>query len=179
MTNNYFSNPNLITAAKPAVEALQKAGRSYEDIVESLQNAVIEAEKEVPLLEKLMEGRAKKAAKGQLPSGYITGYESDKNGNFMTNEQSPIVAQIFDLYLDWESAGQVVKDLKKQNIKTRFGKDFSRQSVLNILSQPAYCGKGFRWKGEVHKADIPKIVTINKWNKAQKILASRSRPKTK
>ena len=59
--SNYFSNPSLITAAKTAVEALQKAGRSYEDIVESLQNAVIEAENEVPL-----EGKIKKSAKGQL-----------------------------------------------------------------------------------------------------------------
>ena len=182
MTNNYFSNPNLINVAKTAVEILQNAGRPYEDIAESLHNAVIETEKEVPFVhitEKMIEGRAKRAAKGQLPSGYITGYDSDKNGNFVTNEQAPIVAEIFDLYVYWENAGQVVKNLKKQNMKTRHGKDFSRQSVLNILSQPAYCGKGLRWKGEIHKADIPKIVTTNKWNKAQKIMASRSRTKTK
>ncbi len=46
MTNKYFSNPNLINAALTAVNALENAGRAYEDVVEVLWNAVIEAETE-------------------------------------------------------------------------------------------------------------------------------------
>ena len=46
MTNKYFSNPNLINAAQTAVNALEGAGRAYEDVVEILHSAVIEAETE-------------------------------------------------------------------------------------------------------------------------------------
>ena len=44
--SNYFSNPNLINAARLAVNALDGAGRAYEDVVEALWDAVIEAETE-------------------------------------------------------------------------------------------------------------------------------------
>ncbi|HAE75748.1 MAG TPA: hypothetical protein DCG52_05080 [Alphaproteobacteria bacterium] len=54
MTNNYFSNPNLIAAAKFAAESLVGLGRAYEDVVESLQDAVIETEKETyPFMENI------------------------------------------------------------------------------------------------------------------------------
>ena len=46
MTNKYFSNPNLVTAAQTAVNALEGAGRAYEDVVEVLWDALIEAETE-------------------------------------------------------------------------------------------------------------------------------------
>ena len=46
MTNKYFSNPTLVTAAQTAVNALEGAGRAYEDVVEVLWDALIEAETE-------------------------------------------------------------------------------------------------------------------------------------
>ena len=94
-------------------------------------------------------------------------------------EEGKIIEEMFDLYLERENLGDVMREFGNRGYKTRSGKNFTRQTILNLLRHPIFCGKGFRWKGEIQKADIPKIVTTNKWNKAQKIMASRSRTKTK
>ena len=125
-----------------------------------------------------MTGKRQRVKEGKLPSGYIYGYERDEHKNFViVDEEGKIVEELFSLYLEKENLGDVMREFGNRGYKTRGGKNFTRQTILNLLRNPVFCGKGFRWGDELVKGDIPKIVTTNKWNKVQKVLDSRSRSK--
>ena len=94
-------------------------------------------------------------------------------------EEGKIIEEMFDLYLERENLGDVMREFGNRGYKTRSGKNFTRQTILNLLRHPIYCGKGFRWGDELIKGDIPKIITTNKYNKTQKVLDSRSRSRKK
>ena len=178
--NKYFSNPELIDAAKEAIELMEN-DVLFTKVVKSLRNAVIKTELEteknsaVYWREEMCKGRTKLANKGKLPSGHITGYVRNKDGELTENDDAPTIALIFDLYMNLENLGKVSRELVTLRLKTRRGINWSRQSILNVLTNPIYCGKGFRYQGKLFEGNIPKIVTTNKWNKVQKILKSRSR----
>ena len=174
----FYSNPELKRFAALAVESPQ----DIDTWIEGLQNALLETADETVensvnhWRERMMAGKVKRAEEGKMPSGYIIGYKNDEDGNFtIVKDQAETVMNIFNLYNDLENLGWVEREMKKKGLKTRCGKDWSRQSILNALTNPAYCGKGFRYQGKLFDGDIPKIVTTNKWNKVQKILKSRSR----
>ena len=136
-----------------------------------------ENEREV-IKERMMTGKKQRIKEGKLPSGYIYGYKRDEGKNFtIVEEEGRIIQEMFDLYLERENLGDVMREFGNRGYKTRSGKNFTRQTILNLLRHPIFCGKGFRWGDELVKGDIPKIITTNKWNKTQKVLDSRSRSK--
>ena len=134
-----------------------------------------ENEREV-IKERMSVGKKQRLKEGKLPSGYIFGYERNENKDFViVEDESKIIKEMFDLYLERENLGDVMRELGNREYKTRGGKNFTRQTILNLLRNPIFCGKGFRWGDELIKGNIPKIITTNKWNKTQKVLDSRSR----
>ena len=138
-----------------------------------------ENEREV-IKERMMTGKRERVKEGKSPSGYIYGYKRDKDKNFViVEEEGKIIREMFDLYLERENLGDVMREFGNRGYKTRGGKNFTRQNILNLLRHPIFCGKGFRWGDDLIKGDIPKIVTTNKWNKTQKVLDSRSRGRKK
>ena len=175
---NFYSNPELKRFAAMAVES----PLDVDTWIGGLQNALLETADETiensvnHLRERMMAGKAKRAAEGKMPSGYVTGYKNNEDGHFtIIKDQAEAVANIFDLYNKLENLGAVERELNRMGIKTRGGKNFTRQAILNLLRHPIFCGKGFRWKGKLMKGDIPPIVARKIWNKAQRILNSRSR----
>lgn len=175
---NFYSNPELKRFAAMAVESPQ----DVDTWIGGLQNALLETADETiensvnHLRERMMAGKAKRAAEGKMPSGYVTGYKNNEDGHFtIIKDQAETIAKIFDLYNRGEGLGKVKRELNRLGIKTRGGKDWSSQGISNTLKTPLYCGKGFRWHGKLMKGDIPPIVTEKIWNKAQRILNSRSR----
>ena len=175
---NFYSNPDLIRFAGMAV----KNPQDVDAWIGGLKNALLETTDETiensmdHLREKMMASKSKKAAEGKMPSGYVTGYKNDEDGHFtIIKDQAETIARIFDLYNIGEGLGEVKRELNRLGIKTRGGKNFTRQSIINLLRNPIYCGKGFRWHGKLMKADVPPIVDRKIWNKAQRILNSRSR----
>ena len=120
-------------------------------------------------------GKTQRVKEGKLPSGYIFGYERDDDGHLIVKEdERKVIEDLFDFYLEGESLGYVMKKMEESGYKTRKNKMFSRQTILNLLRHPIFCGKGFRWGDEL-VGDVPRIVTTNKWNKTQRVLDSKSK----
>jgi len=174
----FYSNPELKRFAALAVESPQ----DIDTWIEGLQNALLETADETVensvshMRERMMAGKVKRAEEGKMPSGYIIGYKNDEDGNFtIVKDQAETVMNIFNLYNKLKNLGAVERELKRLGIKTRGGKKWTRQAIVNTLKSPLYCGKGFWWRGELIETDIPPIVTKKIWDKAQRIIKSRSR----
>ena len=147
---NFYSNPELKRFAALAVES----PHDIDTWIEGLQNALLETADETVensvnhWRERMTAGRVKRAEEGKMPSGYITAYKNDEAGNFtIVKDQAETVTNIFDIYNKLKNLGPVERELKRLGIKTRGGKKWSRQAIVNTLKSPLYCGKGFWWRG--------------------------------
>jgi site-specific DNA recombinase len=137
-----------------------------------------EAERET-ITQRMVEGREELARNQKFPSSFLYGYQRDIEGDLVkVSDEAKTVELIYALYTEHESVGKVQKLLNDKEIRTRRGKSWTRQQLLNLLSHPAYAGKGFRWKNQIIKGSVERIVSTQRWNTAQKIIESKSRKKT-
>tara|TARA_Y100000593_G_scaffold94424_1_gene193430 strand:+ start:528 stop:1346 length:819 start_codon:yes stop_codon:yes gene_type:complete len=167
-----FSKGKYLVSVSESIDTSTPQGKMIYNLL-----LVVSQNERDTIKERLTSGKTELLKSGKLPSGYVYGYERDDDGNFkLIEEESKIVQEMYDLYVEYESLGRVEKEFKNRGHKTRHGNNFTRQTINGILTNPVYCSKGFRWKGKVVEGnDIPKIVTTNKWNKVQRIIESRSR----
>lgn len=91
---------------------------------------------------KLAKGRKTKSTTGKKPCGTAPlGYKWDINANvIIDDETAETVKLIFDKYVELQSLGKVKKYLDENNYTTNFGKQFSKQSIKNILENDFYKG---------------------------------------
>jgi len=102
------------------------------------------------IAKKLAKGRRTKAKSGEKGCGTAPiGYKWDNNKIIIDSETADIVKLIFDKYMELQSLGKVKKYLDENNYTTNTGKQFSKQSIKNILENDFY-------KGIVTHADIKK-----------------------
>lgn len=92
---------------------------------------------------KLSKGRKTKVKQGDKACGVAPiGYKwNDKAEIVIDDETSPIIKLIFKKYLEVGSLGKTKEYLDKEGIYTNRGKLFSKQAILNILSNEFYIGK--------------------------------------
>lgn len=112
------------------------------------------------IAKKLAKGRRTKAKKGEKGCGTAPiGYKWDNNKIIIDNETVETVKTIFNKYMELQSLGKVKKFLDENKFETNTGKQFSKQSIKNILENDFY-------KGIVTHADVKKEgthpVIINK-----------------
>lgn len=99
---------------------------------------------------------------GEAPIGYK--WQHDKNDKpviVIDEEKVGVVKEVFAKYLELGSIGKVKKYLDAKGYKTNRGKEFSAQSINNILTNEFYTGK-LTW-GDIetqgqHEAIINKII---------------------
>jgi len=115
----------------------------------------------------------KKLARGEYPKGTAPlGFKWQGEKPHRTlgiGDNSDLVKFIFKQYLELQSLGKVQKFLKKMRLKTARKKDFSRQTIINILKNPIYKGK-FKHSGVEGKVDP--IVHSRIFNQVQRLLKS-------
>ena len=140
-------------------------------------NTVVEGidvlEKDV-IVERLTSGKRERASQGYRSSGKTPfGYRYASRDGKKTVEpdryEAPIVKDIFNGYLRLGSIGKVRKQLQEGGHQSRNGKEFSAQSIANILRNRFYVGDlkfdGIKSKGK-HQAIISRVV----FGKVQKAL---------
>lgn len=99
---------------------------------------------------KLAKGRRTKAKSGNKACGTAPiGYRWNNNKIVIDDETAETVKTIFSKYVELQSLGKVKKFLDENNYTTNTGKQFSKQSIKNILENDFY-------KGIVTHADIKK-----------------------
>lgn len=135
------------------------------DPSEAFFNAIAEAIDEYERLTinmRLAKGRKTKAKAGDKACGVAPiGYKWNGNKIIIDENTADIVRLIFKKYQEVKTFGKVKKYLDENGYTTNRGKQFSKQSIKDILSNDFY--KGIITHGEVkaegnHEAIINKIV---------------------
>jgi len=161
------------------------------------------ARKELKIINRrLQRGRIKSIEDGNYiatlpPYGYKIIYENNSRILVPNPEQAEIVKLIFNLYTNEKiGCGKIAKKLNQLGYKTYTGKKWSNHSVLNIIKNEIYTGKilwrktkTIKSKKYYQKREVTKrspdewivvdgkhrgIISENLFNKAQKILRTRS-----
>ena len=171
-TDKLLKDDKFFLAITEGIDTSQASGK----LLYNMLLVIAEAERDA-IASRMAEGKKHLLSKGRFPSSYCYGYRrSGKGGNFVViPEEAERIQQIFDAYLEHESIGQVEKLLDQQQIRTRKGKRFCRQSILNVLRHEIFSTGQFRWKGELVDSDTPTIVSKQKWNRTQSLLNSKAR----
>lgn len=113
--------------------------------------------------------RQNKYAGGQVPYGYAV-----VNGQIeIIDEQVNIVKGIFDDFINGYSYYKIAKLLNKAGHATKTGKQWSPQTVKNVVHTETYSGfnvyNGEKEQNEIKQRDVfPRIISRQMWNKAQK-----------
>jgi len=129
---------------------------------------------------KLSKGRKTKVKEGNKGCGVAPiGYKwNDKAEIIKDTDTATIIELIFKKYIELESVAKVKNYLEGEGVRTNKGNEFSKQALINILSNTFY--KGIVTHGEIqqegkHEPIINKIV----FGKVQSLLNKNSRPKSK
>ena len=96
-------------------------------------------------------------------------------GKLIPNEQeAAAVRHIYSGYISGQTLAEIATTLNSRGISTKRGRAWTKQTVLNIVTNPLYAGY-HRWLMFYWKGDHAPLVEAQKWNKAQKIKSYRSR----
>jgi DNA invertase Pin-like site-specific DNA recombinase len=123
------------------------------------------------ITQKLAKGRRAKVQKGTKGCGTAPiGYRWNKNAETeIDSDNSVIVSDIFNAYIRLKSLGKVAEYCKEKGYRTQQGKDFSKQSLKNILTNDYYIGM-VRFGSVECKGSQPTFIESEVFDKVQAIL---------
>jgi len=147
---------------------------------------------------RMREGKAEGLRRGRWTSGAAPfGFVYDKVKNAWSHhpDESPVYLSIVDELEQGESLNQILKNLFRQAVKTRRGKDWSMTSLTYMLRNPAYRGtlygnksewqydaateqtklKTLKPETEWMKIDIPPLISPKRWERIQVSMDSKRR----
>lgn len=180
------------------VEAFQKYEVAFKSLSENFNSgtpqglftlqmlgAVSQLERET-ILENSKMGRRQRDKQGEYCGARILGYDvipkstclkEGKGSNLeINNEEAKTVQEIFHWYANGLGYKQIVNQLNKRKIKTKYGKAFSLGSIYKILRNTVYVGKvRFQQNGQEYVIDgkHPAIIPEELWNKVQSELLTK------
>ncbi len=135
--------------------------------VAEFERGMIAERVKMGMLQKAKEG------KGMLGFNHPYGYDYAEQSLTVNTLEAVVVARIYDKYLTGYSLQEIASLLNDEGIVTKNSRSWTRQTVLNVLTNPLYAGYHrwgpFYWKGS-HVA----LVTHEKWNSAQRLRSYRS-----
>ncbi len=138
--------------------------------------------------------------KAHTPTTYFLGYDTDKNGDIVVNEEeAKIVIRIFNDFLSGKGTPAIAKELTKEKVKTARGNiNWTSNAVYKIIKQEKYYGavrtqKSVTLEPHTHKRVLnrenepqyliknnhPAIITEDMFLKVQRELKIRSEKRTK
>jgi site-specific DNA recombinase len=126
--------------------------------------------------DKIAAARRKGKWAGGMP---VLGYNVENTKLVVNEDEAKRVREIFELYLQHQSALAVAKILNERGWRTkrwvtargtvRGGRDFNKNSVHKLLTSPVYLGK-ICYKAEVHDGEHEAIIDPATYAKVQSIL---------
>ncbi|MBX8631849.1 MAG: recombinase family protein [Thermoplasmata archaeon YP2-bin.285] len=128
--------------------------------------------------ERVKMGMLQKAKEGNglLGFNHPYGYDYTDSGLDVNEAEARNVRAIYTKYLRGYTLEEIANELNNSGVKTKRSKRWTRQTVLNVLTNPLYAGYNrwgsIYWHGKHHP-----IVEPDTWNKAQHLRTIRSRQK--
>ena len=104
--------------------------------------------------------------RGYLGFNIPFGYDYEDSQLIINKEESKIVHQIYELYLDGKSLGYISEWLNNNDIKTKRGGIWAKKTISSILKNPLYCGY-LKWEHHINKNDHDAIIPVHDFNKVQ------------
>lgn len=150
-------------------------GRFVMDIIQRI--AQLESEQ---IGERVYVGMRQKAkdGKGMLGSPAPYGYEYKDGKLVKVENEIDIVKKIYKMYLGGKSLEDIARWLQDKGIKTKRGGKWNKKTVSRILSNPIYCGL-IEWEDIIARGNHSSIISIEEFNKIQKMKYERARRKGK
>lgn len=152
-------NADVVAIEQPTYSIYNKDPNDY--LINGMMELLDQYER-MSISLKLSKGRKTKVKQGDKACGVAPiGYKwNDKAEIVIDDETAPIINLIYQKYLEVGSIGKVKIYLDNKGITTNRGNSFSKQSILNILSNDFY--KGVLRHGDIqltgnHEALINKI----------------------
>jgi len=131
--------------------------------------------------DKIAATRRKGKWSGGMP---VLGYDVLQTKLVVNEAEAAMVGQIFELYLEQQSALAVVKEIDRRGWRTkrwttrketvRGGRPFNRNSLYELLTNNVYIGK-VRYKDEVHPGEHQAIIGDEVFNQVQMLLQRNGR----
>jgi len=129
------------------------------------------------LSENVKRGLRQKVRRGVFPGPAPTGYLNDKSNHTIAPdpERFSLVKKLFEHY---STGNYSLKDLRKIGLVSQNGKLLSVSNIQRLLNNPFYYG-AFVFKGELYQGIHKPTITKKLFEKCQKIMKDKSRPKKK
>lgn len=115
-----------------------------------------------------------KEGKGMLGFNHPYGYDLVDGRLLINGEEAASVRFIFGRYVSGSSLASIASELNSMGRPTKNGKLWTKQTVLNVISNPLYAGF-HRWSSIYWRGEHDPIVDMDRWNLAQRVRSYRSR----
>jgi DNA invertase Pin-like site-specific DNA recombinase len=145
-------------------------GDAVGELIEQVIAAIGEFERK-RILERMRSGKAKRKEQGRHVHGRVP-YGFRSTAGKLRHDPATVetVRRIFTDARAGDSPGRIARALNRDGIPGPTGGEWNRQTVRNVITNPAYAGERYG----VKKAHEP-IVSRRVWNEAQKALETRSK----
>ncbi len=133
------------------------------------------------LSENIKRGIRQKLRNGIWPAWAPLGYKNDKENKriVVDKEKARFIKKAFELYATGEyPLSEIRKIINKAGLVGKKGKMLSISNYQYMLKNPIYYAV-IRYNGEIYEGKHEPIITKKLFDKVQKVLGERSRPKTK
>lgn len=126
------------------------------------------------LAENVKRGLYDSALERKIISQPTFGYKRGSDGRYeIDNLTAPIVRRIFKEYASGKPYMAIIRDLNRDGLRTSTGREFSRNSLRNILRNEKYIGI-YRYKDILDEHGIPPIVDRDLFDRVQHEVKHRS-----
>ena len=128
--------------------------------------------------EEVKKGNLSKLKKGGWPGRAPLGYKNAKGENnkpypVEDSKSAPLVKQMFELYSTRSySLGAIAEEMYDRGLKTRFGKQYSKERIKQVLTSPFYIGK-MTWQGRQYPGTHQSLVSEKLFYRAQEVIRLR------
>jgi len=95
-----------------------------------------------------------------------------------TRDRASLVQQMFRLFATGSyTRMQITEEMRKLGLRSRKGKPLSVSQIEDMLRDPKYTGRQFRWKGELRDwaEDCPPLIPQELFDEVQDVLESKRR----
>lgn len=157
-------------SATESLDTSTAMGRFVMDIIQRI--AQLESEQ---IGERVYMGMAQKAATGPGLLGFNAplGYRISEGRLVAVEDEARTVRAMFDLCLEGRTLDEIAGELNGRDLRTKRGSSWRALKVFRILHNPVYAGY-LRWDGVMRRGDHEPLVSVETFNRAQRLLRSRS-----
>lgn len=173
---------------KKGVSVISISEPIIDDVFGSLIERIIEWMDEYYLIRlsgEVKRGMTEKATRGEPMCHPAFGYDLANKQYIPNSKEAPVVAQVFENYLNGMKQREIARNLALQGVRTHRGNAPDNRFVDYMLHNPVYIGK-IRWSTDgraASKRDYDNenimivdgqhepIIDIDTWNKTQELLA--------